>query len=146
MPAATSQPGWVRAVLGWPGTWLLARLGLVSAYLVGGATKLFDFPGAIAEQAHFGLYPPQVWAVLAIVVELGGSVLILINRLVWLAAGGLAVLTLIATVVAEDFWRLQGHARFVAWNSFLEHIGLIAAFVLAAMITSMRPSISSLSR
>lgn len=141
-----SEPNWVRAVLGWPGTWFLARLALVSAYLVGGVTKLFDFPGAIAEQAHFGLYPAPLWAVLAIGVELGGSVLILLNRLVWLAAGALSVLTLIATIVAEDFWRMQGHARFVAWNSFLEHIGLIAAFALAAMIADMRSSISSHSR
>ena len=146
MPTAKSEPNWVRAVLDWPGTWLLARLGLVSAYLVGGMTKLLDFPGAIAEQAHFGLNPPQVWAVLAIVVELAGSVLILCNRLVWLAAGALGVLTLIATIVAEDFWNLQGHARFVAWNSFLERFGLIAAFVLAAMMTSMRSSTSSPSR
>lgn len=146
MPNAKSEPDWVRAVLDWPGTWFLARLGLVSAYLVGGFTKLFDFPGAIAEQAHFGLNPPQVWAVLAIVVELVGSVLILIDRLVWLGAGALGVLTLIATIVAEDFWNLQGHARFVAWNSFLERIGLIAAFALAAIMTNMRSSTSSSSR
>ena len=124
--------------LEWPGTWIVARMGLISAYLVGGVTKLLDFQGAVTEQAHFGLHPPQVWAILAIVVELGGSLLIFFNRLAWLAAGALVVLTAIATLVAENFWSMQGHARFVAMNALLEHIGLIAGFAMAAMIADHR--------
>jgi uncharacterized membrane protein YphA (DoxX/SURF4 family) len=114
--------------------WCIARLGLVIAYLVGGLSKLFDFPGAIAEQAHFGLRPPEVWAILAIIVEIGGSILILCNRFVWFAAGALSVLTAIATLVAENFWTMQGHARFVAMNALLEHIGLIAGFIMASLL------------
>jgi uncharacterized membrane protein YphA (DoxX/SURF4 family) len=133
-----NQPGWVSAILAWPGTWFLCRLGLVSAYLVGGMTKLLDYPAAVAEQAHFGLSPPQVWAVLAIIIELGGSILILCNRLVWLSAGAMAVLTLIATAVAENFWTMQGHARFVAMNTTFEHIGLIAGFAMVAIIAAQR--------
>jgi len=29
----------------------------VSAYLIGGVNKLFDFTAAVAEQEHFGLHP-----------------------------------------------------------------------------------------
>jgi uncharacterized membrane protein YphA (DoxX/SURF4 family) len=130
----------VRAILQWRGTWLLARVALVSAYLLGGLTKLFDYPGAVAEQAHFGLHPPALWAVAAIAVELIGSVLIIWQRLVWLGAGALAVLTLIATLVAENFWTMQGHARFVAMNSFFEHLGLVAAFAMVAMVCEIRAS------
>ena len=133
-----ATPAWVDTFLRWPGLLALARLCLVSAYLLGGLDKLTDFAGAIAEQAHFGLQPAPVWATLAIVVELGGSVLILCNRLVWLAAGGLGVLTLVTAVVAAPFWELQGHARFVAASSFLERLGLIAGFVLVAAISRAR--------
>ena len=128
----------IKAILDWPGTWLLARLALVSAYLVGGFTKLLDFPGAVAEQAHFGLQPASLWAVAAIVVEIGASILILWGRLVWLAAGALGVLTAIATAVAENFWTMHGHAQFVAMNTFLEHIGLIGGFALTALIVQDR--------
>jgi uncharacterized membrane protein YphA (DoxX/SURF4 family) len=128
----------INAILEWPGTWLLARLALVSAYLVGGFTKLLDFPGAVAEQAHFGLQPASLWAVAAIVLEIGGSVLILWGRLVWLAAGALGVLTAIATVVAENFWTMHGHVQFVAMNTFLEHIGLIGGFAMTALIVQAR--------
>ena len=58
--------------------------------------------------------------------------------LVWLGAGGLGVLTAIATVVANNFWAVTGHARLLAANSFFEHIGLIAAFVLVAVIAADR--------
>jgi hypothetical protein len=43
-------------------------------------------------------------------------------------------LTLIAMVVANDFWNRTGAARFMALNSFFEHLGLIAALVLATIL------------
>jgi uncharacterized membrane protein YphA (DoxX/SURF4 family) len=63
---------------------------------LGGATKLLDFSAAAQEQEHFGLTPGRLWAVLAIIVGLGGSALVISGRLVWLGAGGLGVLTFIA--------------------------------------------------
>jgi hypothetical protein len=36
---------------------------------------------------------------------------------------------------------MQGHARFVAINRFLEHIGLIGGFALAAMLVNGRQHI-----
>ncbi|MEJ0067563.1 MAG: DoxX family protein [Pseudomonadota bacterium] len=123
---AERDPAWIDAILDWRGIWLIARLGLTSAYLLGGVTKLADFPAAIAEQERFGLHPGALWAAVTIAVELGGSALVLSGRLVWLGAGALAVLTAVASLVANDFWALQGQARFVAMNGFFEHIGLIA--------------------
>jgi uncharacterized membrane protein YphA (DoxX/SURF4 family) len=129
-------PHWVDAVLEWRWTWLLARIALVSAYLVGGLAKLSDFSAAAAEQARFGLHPAWLWATLAIVVELGGSALVVSGRLVWLGAGALGVLTAIATLVADNFWTMNGPARVIAMNGFLEHVGLIAGFVMVALIAA----------
>ena len=128
------DPRWVDAVLEWKWTWLVARIGLVGAYILGGLTKLTDFPAAVAEQEHFGLHPGTLWAMAAIVVELVGPILIISGRWVWLGAGALGVLTAIATVSANAFWAMHGHDRFVALNAFFEHIGLIAGFVMAALI------------
>ena len=133
---AEYRPPWVGAILGWRATWFLARLALSSAYVIGGVDKAIDFPGAVAEQAHFGLEPAWAWAIVTIVVELGGSLLLIWGRLVWLAAGALAVLTATAMLVANNFWTMEGQARFMAMNSFFEHLGLIAAFALAAMVTA----------
>jgi uncharacterized membrane protein YphA (DoxX/SURF4 family) len=133
---AAYTPPWVGAILGWRATWFLARLALSSAYLIGGVNKAIDFPGAVAEQAHFGLEPAWAWAIVTIVVELGGSLLLIWGRLVWLAAGALGVLTATAMLVANNFWAMEGPARFMAMNTFFEHLGLIAGFALAAKMAA----------
>jgi uncharacterized membrane protein YphA (DoxX/SURF4 family) len=138
MAAATEHARWVDAILDWRPTWVLVRVAMASAYLLGGIEKLTDFPAAMAEQAHFGLQPAGVWATAAIVVELGGSLLLIAGRLVWLAAGGLAVLTAIAAFVAGDFWAMQGHERLMAMNTFSERLGLIAGLAMAAMLARHR--------
>lgn len=137
---STATPNWISVILSWPPTWFLARLALASAYLLGGVVKLFDFPGAVAEQAHFGLQPAALWAVVAIIVEIAGALLLILGRFVWLAAGMLGALTAVATLVANNFWALQGHERFMATNSFFEHLGLIAGLAMAAMIADRRAS------
>lgn len=131
-----ANPGWVDAILGWRWTWPLARVGLASAYVVGGLRKLFDFAGAVAEQAHFGIEPPALFAVLTIVVQLAGSALVITGRWLWLGAGALAVFTALATLIAHPFWSMTGHERFLATNAFFEHLGLIAAFVIAALFAA----------
>lgn len=132
----TRDPRWVDAVLDWRGTWFAVRVGLTSAYLLGGIVKLMDFPAAIAEQEHFGLTPGWLWATLAIVVELIGSVLVISGRLVWLGAGALGVLTAVAMLAANRFWTLEGHDRVMAANAFFEHLGLVAGFVMVALIAA----------
>lgn len=131
-------PAFVEAILGWPATWFLARLALVGAYLLGGAAKLGDWPAAVAEQAHFGLHPPALWAALTIAVELLGSLLILLDRAVWLGAGMLGVFTVLAAIVANDFWTMAGPDRFMATNAFFEHLGLAGGFVLVALLSGLR--------
>jgi uncharacterized membrane protein YphA (DoxX/SURF4 family) len=139
--AMPRMPSFVGAVLDFTPTAFLARLLLVSAYLVGGMTKLGDWPGAIAEQAHFGLTPPALWAGLTIAVELIGSILvvggrlILSGRLVWLGAGMLGVFTFFAALVANAFWAMpEGPERFGTMNAFYEHMGLVGGFVLVALL------------
>lgn len=125
-------------ILDWDGTWFLARLALVGAYLLGGLVKLADWPGAVAEQAHFGLHPPELWAALTILVELVGPLLILLDRVLWLGAGALGVFTVLAALIANDFWTMAGHERFMATNAFFEHLGLVGGFALAAMLSRLR--------
>ncbi|WP_321896395.1 DoxX family protein [Paraburkholderia heleia] len=134
------NPVWVRALLSQWWVAALMRLALVSAYLIGGVNKALHFGSAIAEQAHFGLHPPALWAALAIMVEVGGSLCIVLRRFVWMGAGGLGMLTAVAMLVANDFWNQTGTAHFMALNSFFEHLGLIAALVLATMLGDAQPA------
>ena len=141
LPPMNRTPSFVGAVLDFTPTAFLARLLLVSAYLVGGIDKLGDWPAALVEQVHFGLTPPALWAALTIAVELVGPLLILSGRLVWLGAGMLGVFTFFAAVVANNFWAMpEGPERFGAMNAFFEHMGLVGALVLVAIIAHKAPA------
>ncbi|HZR34938.1 MAG TPA: DoxX family protein [Nevskia sp.] len=114
----------------------LARAGLCLAFVYSGISKLFDFSGAVAEQAHFGMNPPALFAAATIAVQLGSSAMMLFLR-GWPAALGalaLAGFTLLATFVGHPFWRETGMERFADLNSFLEHFGLVGGFVLVALL------------
>jgi uncharacterized membrane protein YphA (DoxX/SURF4 family) len=129
--ADTPRP--IATILALPWVWPAVRVTLVSAFVIGGFTKLLDFAGAIAEQEHFGLRPGWLWAALAIAVEISGSALVVAGRWVWLGAGALGVLTAVAMLAANNFWALSGHDRFMAFNAFFEHLGLIAGLVLVCV-------------
>ena len=124
-----------RPIFGSAAVRFVAYLGLCAAYLQGGLVKLTDFPGAIGEMQHFGLAPAPVFAVLVIALELCASALILAGRLRWLGAVLLAGFTLLATLLALRFWELPaGQERFMAANSFFEHLGLVGGFMLVAWL------------
>jgi len=124
-----------RPLLGTPAARFVAYLGICAAYIQGGIDKLTDFPGAIMEMTHFGLSPAPLFAGYVIALELGASLMILSGWLRWLGAIGLAGFTLMATFIALRFWEMPvGPERFMAANSFFEHLGLVGGFVLVAWV------------
>jgi len=110
----------------------VALLLLCAAYLQGGLNKAMDFNEAITEMNHFGLSPAAPLAIAVIVLELGASALILTGVLRWLGALALGGFTLMATFVALRFWEMPQPERFMAANSFFEHLGLVGGFLLVA--------------
>ncbi|NVM74304.1 putative membrane protein YphA (DoxX/SURF4 family) [Duganella sp. SG902] len=129
--SAALRAPWVR--------WLCLLL-LCAAYLQGGINKLTDFNAAIGEMRHFGLSPAAPLAALVIALELGASLAILTGFYRWLGAGFLGVFTLMATFVANRFWEMGGQERFMAANSFFEHLGLTGAFLLVAWLDLQKGS------
>jgi transmembrane protein len=60
--------------------------------------------------------------------------LVILNLRTWLGAGALGVFTALATVMAHQFWTLDGVERVRELNTFLDHLAIIAAFVLVAIL------------
>jgi uncharacterized membrane protein YphA (DoxX/SURF4 family) len=129
-----TTPQFVQAILEWQWTWPTARFALVVYYLVSALSKIGNFRAGIADMPQAGMPAPPVMAFLTIVVELTGSTLVLIGRWVWLGAGMLGVFTAIGAVTAHAFWKRSGRARVEVLTVFLMHLGLIAAFVLCALV------------
>ena len=108
-------------------------MALTSPNIIGSIMKLSDLPGAALEQERAGLDPGSPRALLTITVEILGPLMVMSGRYAWLGAGMLGVFTGLAILLVNRFWEMAGAARFVATNSFFEHIGLIAGFALAAL-------------
>jgi transmembrane protein len=123
----------IHAMMQSPGLLLVARILLTAAYWWGGFAKLYDFPSAIREVQHLGLEPAAVLAAATIVVEIGGSLFIIVGSSVWFAAAVLAGFTALATLVGHAFWTVSPEDRFREFNAFLEHVSLVGGFMFAAI-------------
>jgi transmembrane protein len=110
-----------------------ARLCLTLPFWWSGIDKLVHPHAALLEIQGLGLPPSWLLYGLLLIVQLGASLAIIVNRVAWLGAGALSVFTAIVTYMAHAFWKLQGPERFAEMNDFLEHISLIAGMAFAAM-------------
>ena len=125
----------IARLLGQPVFAILARATLTLPYWWSGVAKLTNLHGALAEASGLGLKPAGLVVATTILIQLGGSLMLILGRLGWLAAGALGVFTALATVIAHPYWTVADPAeRFHALNTFLEHIGLIGGFMLAAIL------------
>jgi uncharacterized membrane protein YphA (DoxX/SURF4 family) len=129
-----ATPEFARAILEWPWTWPLARFALVVTFLASGFSKIANFSDGVAEMAQAGMPAPAAMAVLSIFVEIVGSLLVLIDRWVWLGAGMLGAFTAIGAVTAHAFWKVSGPERKEVLAVFLMHCGMTGAFVLDALL------------
>jgi transmembrane protein len=118
-------------------TWfaVLARIILTFAFWGSGLAKLIDFKGGVAEMAMFNLPHPELINILTIIVQLGGSLLIIINRWTWLGAGALAVFTLLTIPLVHHFWSLPEPRATQAFHTATEHITVIGALMLVSILS-----------
>lgn len=127
-------PAFIRAVLDSPTILLLARIAITLPFWVGGLLKLARFRAGEAEMAEIGLRPTWLYNSAVLAVELVGSALIIADWYRWLGAGMLGGFTVFSTILGHPFWRLEGKARANAFNAFLEHVAIAAAFILVAVM------------
>jgi transmembrane protein len=116
-----------------PGIGLLARIALAVPFLVSGVVKAADFPGAVAEVEALAGGPSVLLAVLVIVTQIGGSLLMIASdRFGWMGAIALAGFTAVATILGHPFWAKAGPEAHRDMLIFLEHVAIGGGLVLAA--------------
>lgn len=113
---------------------VLARVLLTAMFWSSGLAKIFDWQGSLGEMTHFNLNPPAVFAAATAAVQLIGSALIIWGRAAWLGAGMLAVFTALTIPVAHHFWNMAEPQRTPEMYTAFEHVALIGAFILVAML------------
>lgn len=115
-------------------TWFgyLARIVLTFAFWGSGLSKLIDFQGGVAEMAQFGLEPAVAFNIATIIVQIGGSLLVILNRWTWLGGGALAVFTALTIPLVHHFWSMEEPMRTMEFHVAMEHITVIGGMMVVA--------------
>ena len=111
---------------------LASRLLFVALFLPAGVGKLTGFAGTVGYIASAGLPLPSLGAILALSVEILGSLALLAGFGTRLAALILAVFTLVASVFFHAYWAVPADQAFVTQLLFFKNIAVVGGLLALA--------------
>ena len=112
---------------------LVGRILLAVIFLTSGFSKVTGFDGTVGYIASKHLPLPQVGAIIAILCELGGGILLLVGFKARWAGLVLAIFTLAAGILFHDYWDLTDAAQVAAnkinfWKNVAISGGMLMVF------------------
>ena len=111
---------------------LIGRIALVAIFLTSGFSKLTGLEGTAGYIGSKGLPAPMVLAVLAGLGEVVLGLMIAVGFKTRLAALGLVVFTIAATVFFHNFWDMQGAARAANLIQAFKNLSIVGALLMLA--------------
>jgi len=108
---------------------LAGRLLIALLFVPAGFGKIGGFAGTVGYIASVGLPMPQVGAALALVVELGLGLALLFGWRTRLAALGLALFTLAASIFFHNYWAVPADKAMMQQLLFFKNIGVIGGLL-----------------
>ena len=110
---------------------LIGRILLVSVFLMSGFGKITGFAGTASYIAAHGLPFPALGVLIAIAVEVGAGLLVLIGWKARWAALAVAIFTVAAGVLFHAFWAdAEPAARMGNFGNFWKNISIAGGFLM----------------
>jgi putative oxidoreductase len=113
---------------------LIGRVLLGGLFLVAGIRKIMLYSGSVAYFTKLGFPAPEVMAVLAILIEVGGGALLILGwqtrRVSWL----LVLFVVIATAMAHRFWEFDAPQYANQMNHFLKNAAIVGGLLYVAVL------------
>jgi transmembrane protein len=134
----TDMPRVIATILDSGVCWFVARLVLTFVFWGAGIGHLVDFEKSVAEMKAHGLEPAALMNILLVMTLLLGSLLILLDRWLWLGCGILSGFLVVAIVLAHQFWTMAEPERTMHFRVAVEHISLIGGFMALAIAGRLR--------
>jgi putative oxidoreductase len=113
---------------------LVGRILLAAVFLIAGTRKLMAVAGSAGYFAKLGFPMPEIMVWVAIVVEIGGALLLIFGWHARKAAWLLALFTLIATLAAHRFWEFDAAQYANQMNHFLKNLAIIGGMLFLAAV------------
>ena len=111
---------------------LVGRILLALIFLVAGWRKLMAVAGTAGYFTKLGLPMPEVLAWVAIAIELGGAILLIIGWQTRWTALLLALFTVIAAFAAHRFWEFDAAQQANQMNHFLKNLAIVGGMIILA--------------
>jgi putative oxidoreductase len=111
---------------------LLGRIAIAALFLPAGLNKLMGMDGVTSYFASLGLpvVAVLVWVVIAI--EVLGGVALILGYKTRLVAIGLAIFTVLASIVGHAFWAAPVDAAFIAQLLFFKNMAVTGGLLVLA--------------
>jgi putative oxidoreductase len=122
---------------------LVARILLVTLFLVFGWDKLTNYAGALAYMAQVGAPLPALAALVAIVMEVVAACAVALGLCTRPLALLLAVYTLGAGIIGHRFWAAEGATRYMDAINFYKNISIMGGCLLLYVTGPGRYSIDA---
>ena len=120
---------------------LIGRVLIALLFIPAGFGKLTGFAGAAGYIASAGLPLPQLGAAIAIVVELGLGIMLLVGFKSRLAAIVIAVFTVAAAIFFHNYWAMPAEKAYVNQLMFFKNLAIAGGLLLIAAFGPGRYSI-----
>lgn len=108
---------------------LVGRVLLALIFIFAGFGKINGFSGTVGYIEAYGLPMAQVAAIIAIVVELGGGIMIAAGWKARWAAAALFIFVLIASVVFHAFWAVEADQVQLQNIMFMKNIAIMGGLL-----------------
>ena len=109
---------------------LAARILIAAIFVLSGFGKIGGFAGAVGYIASKGLPLPQLAAVAAIIVELGGGLMLMLGWRARWAAAALFFFTLMAAVIFHNFWAAAPDQAQNQMIHFMKNISMLGGLLM----------------
>ena len=111
---------------------LAGRILMGAIFLNAGIRKLLAFAGTVGYFTKLGFPAPEAFAVLAIIIEVGGSILLIVGWKTRWVAWLLSLFVLIAALAAHRFWQFDAAQYANQMNHFMKNLAIIGGFLFIA--------------
>jgi putative oxidoreductase len=109
---------------------LLGRILLASTFVISGFGKITGFEGTAGYIASKGLPLPQVLTVIAILIEFGGGLAILLGWMTRWAALAMVVFLIVITPVFHGFWAAPPDHVMEQQINFMKNLSILGGMLL----------------
>lgn len=108
---------------------LVGRVLLALIFITAGYGKISGFDGTVGYMQAYNMPMPQVLAVLAIIIELGGGIMIAVGWKARWGAAAIFIFVLVASVIFHAFWAVPAEQVQMQNIMFMKNLAIMGGML-----------------